>query len=183
MCNGNYFVWAYEGSGELMENVVVRIIHEEDAHSLLEVMENAESSNFMLFGPGERKMTLEGAKKMIQVLSAEEHALAVAEVGEELVGYIIMRGEKISRLRHRAAIVIGVHEKARGKGVGKALFEFIHGIAKKRGLKRLELTVMAHNEAAFHLYRKMGYEVEGLRKCSLLVDGEYVDEYALAKIF
>lgn len=161
----------------------IRLAVKEDAASLLETMQSAESSNFMLFGPGERNLSIEGAEKLIHVLnSSEESAIAVALLHGEVVGYIILRGEKISRLKHRASIVIGVHEAARGKGVGRALFEFIHQLAKEKGLKRLELTVMAHNEGARHLYEKMGYVLEGKRKYSLLVDGRFVDEYALAKI-
>jgi RimJ/RimL family protein N-acetyltransferase len=50
------------------------------------------------------------------------------------------------------------------------------------GIRRLELTVMTHNERAVGLYKKIGFEVEGLRKDSLYVDGRYVDEYSMAKL-
>jgi RimJ/RimL family protein N-acetyltransferase len=32
------------------------------------------------------------------------------------------------------------------------------------------------------LYQKMGFQVEGIKKDSLLVDGVYVDEYYMGKI-
>ena len=160
----------------------VRLAVEEDAAGFLEAMQSAEGSNFMLFGPGERNLSVENAVKLIHVLKREENALAVAILNEQVVGYIILKGETISRVKHRASIVIGVHEAARGKGVGQALFSFIHELAKERGLHRLELTVMAHNEAALHLYQKMGYVIEGKRKHSLVVNEEFVDEFALAKI-
>ena len=134
----------------------IRLAVEEDAAGLFEAMQSAESSNFMLFGPGERNLTIESARKHIQVLNNEDNALAVALLEDKVVGYLILRGETIPRVKHRAKIVIGVHEDARGKGVGQALFSFIHELAKERGLHRLELTVMAHNEAAIHVYQKMG---------------------------
>lgn len=160
----------------------VRLAVEEDAAGLLEAMQSAESSNFMLFGPGERNLSVEGAVKLIRALNNEINALAVATLDEKVVGYIILKGETAPRIKHRGTIVIGVHEAARGKGVGQALFAFIHELADSRGLHRLELTVMAHNEAALHVYQKMGYVIEGTRKHSLVVDGEYIDEFALAKI-
>ena len=160
----------------------IRLAVEEDAAGLLEAMQSAERSNFMLFGPGERNFSVEDTEKLIRVLNREEHALAVAVLNEQIVGYIILRGETVPRVKHRAAIVIGVHEAARGKGVGQALFAFIHKQAEERGLHRLELTVMAHNETALHVYQKMGYVIEGKRTHSLVVDGEFVDEFALAKI-
>lgn len=161
----------------------IRLAVEEDAVGLLEAMQSAESSNFMLFGPGERNLSVEGTVKLIQMLSRnKEDALAVAILDKQVVGYIILRGETIPRVKHRASIVIGVHEVARGKGVGQALFSFIHVLASEWGLHRLELTVMAHNETAIHVYQKMGYVIEGTRKHSLVVNGEFVDEVALAKI-
>jgi RimJ/RimL family protein N-acetyltransferase len=54
--------------------------------------------------------------------------------------------------------------------------------ARERGFHRLELTVMTHNERAIRLYKKMGFEVEGVKKHSLFVNGEYVDEYYMAKL-
>ena len=53
---------------------------------------------------------------------------------------------------------------------------------RQRGLHRLELTVMVHNTAAVGLYHKLGFGIEGTRKDSLLVNGAYVDEYAMAKL-
>jgi ribosomal protein S18 acetylase RimI-like enzyme len=40
------------------------------------------------------------------------------------------------------------------------------------GIKRAELTVMTHNEPAISLYKKMGFEIEGKKVCSLVVDGK-----------
>jgi RimJ/RimL family protein N-acetyltransferase len=41
---------------------------------------------------------------------------------------------------------------------------------------------MAHNERALALYRRLGFEVEGTRRDSVLVDGRYVDELTMAKL-
>jgi RimJ/RimL family protein N-acetyltransferase len=41
---------------------------------------------------------------------------------------------------------------------------------------------MAHNERAIRLYKKMGFEIEGTKKHSLLISGSYVDEYYMAKL-
>ena len=41
---------------------------------------------------------------------------------------------------------------------------------------------MVHNERAIRLYKKMGFEIEGTKKHSLFVNGQYVDEYYMAKI-
>jgi RimJ/RimL family protein N-acetyltransferase len=52
----------------------------------------------------------------------------------------------------------------------------------QHSIHRLELTVMTHNEAGIALYRRPGFEIEGVKKQSLLMDGQYVDEYYMAKL-
>jgi RimJ/RimL family protein N-acetyltransferase len=41
---------------------------------------------------------------------------------------------------------------------------------------------MAHNEAAIALYQKMGFMVEGTKRDSMRVNGQYVDELYMAKL-
>ena len=55
--------------------------------------------------------------------------------------------------------------------------------AKEILITRLELTVMCPNIVAKHLYEKNGFKIEGIKKMSMLVDGEYVDEFYIAKLY
>jgi RimJ/RimL family protein N-acetyltransferase len=52
--------------------------------------------------------------------------------------------------------------------------------APRAGVKRLELTVHTANARAVALYQRLGFAIEGTRRCSLRVDGKYVDEYSMA---
>lgn len=45
---------------------------------------------------------------------------------------------------------------------------------------RVELTVHTTNERGVSLYRRHGFEVEGTRRGSLLVNGRLVDEYRMS---
>jgi RimJ/RimL family protein N-acetyltransferase len=49
-------------------------------------------------------------------------------------------------------------------------------------LHRLELTVHTTNLRALNLYLRQGFQVEGVRRHSLRVDGQYVDEYLMSRI-
>ncbi len=42
---------------------------------------------------------------------------------------------------------------------------------------------MAHNHKARKLYLKQGFEEEGIKRQSLKVDGHYVDEIYMSKLF
>ncbi|WP_318245821.1 GNAT family N-acetyltransferase [Bacillus tianshenii] len=106
----------------------------------------------------------------------------VAVDGEELIGYLMAIGSTTQRTAHSVYLVVGVSETARGKGVGTELFRKMEEWAKNRNLHRLELTVMIHNEAAINLYKKMGFEIEGVKKHSLFVDGTFVDELYMGKL-
>ena len=59
----------------------------------------------------------------------------------------------------------------------RALDEF----AVANDMRRLELTVMAHNTVAHALYRKMGYVEEGTKRDSMRVNGSFVSEIMMAK--
>jgi RimJ/RimL family protein N-acetyltransferase len=48
--------------------------------------------------------------------------------------------------------------------------------AREQGIQRIELTVMAHNDAAIALYERNGFTIEGIKKGAIVVDGNLVDE-------
>ncbi|MEK4237423.1 MULTISPECIES: hypothetical protein [unclassified Paenibacillus] len=41
---------------------------------------------------------------------------------------------------------------------------------------------MTHNELAMSLYIKNGFEIEGTKRKSLVIDGQWIDEYYMSKI-
>ncbi|WP_107841288.1 GNAT family N-acetyltransferase [Metasolibacillus meyeri] len=154
-----------------------------DAEQIVKVIANAEESGFMLFSPGERQVNAEGMAKRIDNMNRQQKsAFLVAQEDSTILGYMVVQDDVPQRIAHRAYLVIGVHSDSRGKGVGKALFNFATHWAKEVGLHRLELTVLVKNTVAVQLYKKMGFEVEGVKKHSLYIDGQYEDEYYMAKL-
>jgi len=165
--------------------MLVREAIGKDAEQVIAVIKNAEESNFMLFRPGERKLETEQFTKFIDNLNNNNHsALFIAEIEKTVVGYLIVQGNHMpSSVSHRAYIVVGIHSEYRGQKIGTALFSHLDDWAKEKSMHRLELTVMANNTAGIALYKKMGFEIEGTKRHSLYVDGEYMDEYYMSKIF
>ncbi|MEB2298313.1 GNAT family N-acetyltransferase [Lysinibacillus xylanilyticus] len=165
--------------------MLVREAIGKDAEQVIAVIKNAEESNFMLFRPGERKLETEQFTKFIDNLNNNNHsALFIAEIEKTVVGYLIVQGNHMpSSVSHRAYIVVGIHSEYRGQKIGTALFSHLDYWAKEKSMHRLELTVMANNTAGIALYKKMGFEIEGTKRHSLYVDGEYMDEYYMSKIF
>lgn len=161
----------------------IREVRISDAGELLALMKSVELSNLMLFGPGERKTSEEAFQNHLSKIQEDPHSqIFVAENQGELIGYMFVLGNSTSRNRHSAYMVIGIKDSERGSGVGTRLFNKADEWAESKQIHRLELTVLAHNERALSLYKKMGFEIEGTKRHSLLIDGEYKDEYYMSKL-
>jgi ribosomal protein S18 acetylase RimI-like enzyme len=55
---------------------------------------------------------------------------------------------------------ICVDENARGRHIGKALYEYVRDYAKSIGCNNITLNVWEGNEPALHFYRNMGMQVQ-----------------------
>jgi RimJ/RimL family protein N-acetyltransferase len=164
--------------------ITIREIREEDSEDFLTLCRQLDGeSKFMMLEPGERTTTLEQQKQRIQELnSTENQVIFVAEENGVLAGYLAAMGGRYARNKHEAYIVAGILERFTSQGIGTAFFERLDTWAREHGIHRLELTVMVHNQRGVGLYQKMGFEIEGIKRDSLRVDGVYVDEYYMGKL-
>ena len=140
-------------------------------------------SKFMMFEPGERQTSVEEQELAIDELStSSSKVMFVAEDGDDLVGFVVGYGFRPRRKKHVMNCVIGVLSRASGRGLGARLMNRLERWACEHGFSRMELTVMRHNERAQKLYTRCGFEVEGAKKNSIVVDGVPVDELVMAKL-
>ncbi|GGA77977.1 GNAT family N-acetyltransferase [Ornithinibacillus halotolerans] len=155
-----------------------------DAEGLVELMQHVENTSpYMMWEKGERAIQPENLQKRIISLNQTHNStILVAVDEEELVGYLFAIGGSARRNKHTAYLVVGVRENVRGKGIGTILFKELDSWAKNKNIHRLELTVVTKNSSGLNLYKKAGFEIEGTKKDSLFIDGEYVDEYYMGKI-
>ena len=76
-----------------------------------------------------------------------------------------------------------VHKDFQDNDVGTALMEAIIDIADNwLMLVRVELTVFVDNQRAIHLYEKLGFQKEGIKKMAAIRSGKYIDEISMARI-
>lgn len=164
--------------------MLIREIVEADAEVFLALARAIDAeSRFMNYEPGERQTTVEQQTERIRTLRARDNQLMlVAEHEGQLVGYLGAMGGDLHRNHHSLHIFVGILERFTGQGIGRRLFEETEKWARRQGLHRLELTVMSHNTRGLALYQKMGFEIEGKKRHSLLVDGVYVDEICMGKL-
>ncbi|QHJ71232.1 GNAT family N-acetyltransferase [Planococcus halotolerans] len=163
--------------------MIIRNAERADAERLVNLIADAEKSGFMMFEPGERQISPEQLSKRIEAMEQDDKsAILLADDDGELKGYLFIIGNSPQRRSHSVYLAIGIGESSRGQGVGTTLFEQLDTWAIEKGIRRLELTVMIHNRAGVALYQKAGFKIEGIKKNSLKVNGEYIDEYYMAKL-
>ena len=107
----------------------------------------------------------------------------VAERGGAVVGSAGLHPVVQLRRRHAAMLGISVAAAHQGTGVGQALMQAMCNYADDWGqLLRIELTVFSDNERAIALYRRFGFEHEGLLRGYAMRDGVYADALAMARL-
>lgn len=162
---------------------MIRMITPQDAEAFLRLNNQLDKeTKFMLYEPGERKTTVQAQEKAIRsMLDGGHSTIIVAEQDGTLIGQITVVGSSLMRKKHTAYIVIGIKQEFTGQGLGSKLFSAMEEWCREKGVHRLELTVMKPNIAALRLYEKAGFKIEGSKIHSLVLDGEYIDEYCMAK--
>ena len=87
------------------------------------------------------------------------------------------------RRGHVAAIGLGVHDAHVGYGIGTALLTALVEAADRwYAIRRLELGVYTDNAGAIRLYRRFGFEEEGVSRDDAFRDGRHVDVLRMARI-
>ena len=122
----------------------------------------AEPEGWLLSDPSRRSV----ADERRYIRSVRRHpdaALLVAELDGEIVGRLSMARDPHPSSAHVADFGLMVAAAHRRRGIGTALLAGAEEWARGAGIRKLELHVFPHNDAAIALYEKVGYEREGYR--------------------
>ncbi|HET7062044.1 MAG TPA: GNAT family protein [Nitrosospira sp.] len=162
----------------------IRRALESDAASLIDLRRWLfEETSFMLWEPAEFKQTEDDERARIIRLNRQPNSvILLAEAGMQLVGVLSATGDDRKQLRQTALLSIGVVKSHWSQGIGSRMIQDAINWSLAAGIKRLELTVHTSNLRAISVYMRYGFEVEGLRRSSLLVNGRYINEYLMALI-
>ena len=155
-----------------------------DADNMLKMLlELDKETEYMLFEADERPNDINRVKAMINQSINGDNLLLIATEDDNIIGFLSAQRGILRKIKHTAYIVLGIREKFRGKGIGKKLFCDLDLWAKENNISRLELTVMCPNSMAKQLYEKSGFEVEGTKRNAIFMNGKYIDEYYMSKIY
>lgn len=98
--------------------------------------------------------------------------------GDTLVGIVGLAFEPREKARHKVTLFgMYVTEVCQQKGLGRQLVEAAIDEARRHpGVKLIQLTVTAGNDAAFALYQRCGFIQYGLEPLAVRVGVEYFDK-------
>jgi ribosomal protein S18 acetylase RimI-like enzyme len=86
----------------------------------------------------------------------------VATNGSDMIGYCNLKTNGLAWTSHVGEICISVATAYRGRGIGKALAEQIFLKARARGLKKLWTRMAISQDAAQHMFMKLGFRTEAV---------------------
>ncbi|GAB6283753.1 MAG: hypothetical protein STSR0008_25580 [Ignavibacterium sp.] len=102
--------------------------------------------------------------------------------GKEVVGSIDMIRKTRIEEQHVGSFGMCVLNNYRGQGIGTRLLERLEEICiEENKIKKIEFEVFSNNAIGLKLYRKMNYEVEGIKKKSIIKDGNEIDMIMMGK--
>lgn len=124
--------------------------------------------------------SLADARKRFENRSKNVYTL-VAEKDKKVVGVFSLYTNDWHRQKHCAKFGIYVSKDYQHQGIGYELLKAgIDFCFNWLNIVRLELEVNSDNEKAIALYKKLGFEKEGVLRKVLFQDGKYIDNWIMS---
>jgi len=168
-------------SSSVASSYVIRPAHPRDAGALVALAEEivAEPEGWLVSDGGWRTVTDE-RRYLRAVRRYSDAAVFVAEGEEGIVGRLSLGRDPHPASRHVADLGLMVAAAARRRGIGRALLEQAVSWGREVGIRKLELHVFPHNDAAIALYEQFGFRREGYRRAHYRRGRDFVDAILMA---
>lgn len=160
--------------------VTLRPLRPEDAEAMFHSLDDPEA------------MRLTGTQESFTLEEVQRHCAAKANAPDRIDYAIMADGEMVGEvvineidMRNRSGgFRIAVwYPRNRNRGYGSQAAQLIIDHAfRTLGFNRIELEVYAFNPRARHVYERLGFLVEGIRRQALWWDGEPVDAIMMAML-
>jgi RimJ/RimL family protein N-acetyltransferase len=169
---------------EASTSIWVRRARPDDATAIVAIKNDVVNERrYTLVEPEESHYsTSREAATIIELNRSEGSIYLVAEREGRVVGFLDFVNGRLRRTRHSGMFSIYLAPSVRGEGIGTALIaELLNWATIHPFIDKVTLAVFSTNDHAIALYKKMGFEVEGICSRDVIIDGMYVDSILMYK--
>jgi RimJ/RimL family protein N-acetyltransferase len=165
--------------------LIIEAARIEDAEELIELVKRLDSeTDFLMRDSGEFNIDIKNEEKLItSKRNSDSELLLVARVNKIIVGTLRFSSNRYNRYKHKGQFVISIAKDYWGHRIGSLLMESMINWADAYGFIKIKLEVDSNNERAIRLYKKMGFEQEGVLKMDKYIgNNTYIDSILMSRI-
>lgn len=158
--------------------IAIRKVNKSDAGAMLEYINTiSRESDFLTFGEGEFNKTIEEEEYFIDDISKQNNSLfVIAEVEGKIIGNLNFSGGTRPRIAHTGEFGVSVLREYWGQGLGTELIKYLIEWCEKSGvIRKVNLRVRSDNFSAIHVYKKLGFNEEGVITREFRVNNKFYD--------
>ena len=138
-------------------------------------------TNFTMQYPGRPKKPVEKTIKQFDDPNQMNIGLWDNGVLVGVIGAALLRPDH-PWVAHVCEFWIGLLQGYHNQGLGTQMMQVLEEWAKSKNVKRIEGRVRTGNRQGIALYLKCGFKIEGHHLHTALIDGQWHDEYTIAKL-
>jgi RimJ/RimL family protein N-acetyltransferase len=160
------------------EELTIKKADEDDATQIIKYIKQVlEESDYFTIGLEEFEKTKGQQRKDIKNMAKNPNNLfLLATINNKIVGFLNFKTEQKRRTSHVGEFGVSVLKNKWGLNIGSALLNALLGwIKTRKQIKKINLQVRSDNTRAIALYRKYGFQNEGLIKKAVFLENKFYD--------
>lgn len=164
--------------------IEIRDVRIEDAEEILAILNPIIAAR--CYTAMEAEFTIEVEREFIRTFPESGIFLvAVDAASTRIVGFqnVSPFGSFTHAFDHVGVIGTYVDLELRRLGIATRLFEATYEAARRKGYEKFFTYVRADNEAGLQTYLRQGFRIVGKAERQAKIDGKYVDEVVIEKLF
>lgn len=164
--------------------VMLKLPEEADAKEIIEFYKQVgKETTYLGFSEGEYQVSEEQQSVIIKEVNASgNNMMILAMINSKIAGIgTISSNNKRIKSKHLGVLGIVISAEYCNAGLGTIMMDYlIEWCKNNRETVKISLTVRNDNPRAIALYKKFGFETEGILKKETFIDGNYYDSLVMA---
>lgn len=158
--------------------VILREAEKDDAKDLIDFYNLVGGeTDYLSFGKNEFMVTVDFEERYIESIKSETNSnLILAFIDEKIIGAASINSSQKRKLKHVGTLGIVIKEEFCSIGLGSILMNYLISWSKLNHItKKITLITRCDNSLAIELYKKTGFEIEGILRNDNYENGKYYD--------